>query len=153
MRSGNPNGSRTRRENEGEGMLREIKTFFESKDRLAKLLGFEIVEVGEGYAEVKVEIREDHLNGAEVIHGGLLFSLADFAFAIASNSGNDLSLSIHSDIVFHKAVSGGTVSAVAREIKGGRTIASYEAKVRDHRGELLATFTGTVFRKGTKLLG
>jgi len=53
-------------------MLKKIKQFFDKKDRFAKLLGFDIVEIGEGYAKVEAEIKEEHLNAADVIHGGYL---------------------------------------------------------------------------------
>ena len=133
-------------------MLQQLKELFERRDRFAKLLGFRIVEMGEGYAKVEAEVTEDHLNAADVLHGGFLFSLADYAFAVASNSRNDLSLAVSANILFHKGISGGTVTATAREIQEGKRIAGYLVEIRDGSGTLLATFTGTVYRKGTALV-
>jgi len=133
-------------------MLKKIKQFFDKKDRFAKLLGFDIVEIGEGYAKVEAEIKEEHLNAADVIHGGYLFSLADYAFAIASNSKNNLSLAINANIAFHKASSCGKIYAKAKEIKDGKNIANYEIKIYTQTKDLLATFNGTVYRKGINFI-
>ena len=132
--------------------MKKLKKLFEKKDRFAKLLGFEIVEIKEGYAKVEANIQDTHLNAADVLHGGYLFSLADYAFAIASNSKNNLSLAINANITFHKSISKGKIEATAKEIKDGKNIASYEIIIQDENANLLATFTGTVFRKGVKLV-
>ena len=133
-------------------MLQELKEFFERRDRFARLLGFRIVEMDEGYAKVEAEVGEEHLNAADVLHGGFLFSLADYAFAVASNSRNDLSLAVSANILFHKGISDGTVTATAREIRAGKSVAAYSVEIHDGNGTLLATFTGTVYRKGSALV-
>lgn len=68
-------------------------------------------------------MQDKYLNGADVLHGGFLFSLADYAFAIASNSKNNLSHAINANIMFHKAISSGKIYAVAQEIKDGKNVA------------------------------
>jgi len=133
-------------------MLSKIKFFFEKKDRFAKLLGFKIVDIQNGYAKVEVQVKDEHLNGADVIHGGFLFSLADYTFAIASNTKNNLSIAINANIMFHRAISGGKIYAIAKEIKDGKNVASYEINIYDEKKNILATFVGTVFRKGVKLV-
>jgi acyl-CoA thioesterase len=133
-------------------MLRKLKSLFEKKDRFAKLLGFKIVDIQDGYAKVEADVQDKYLNGADVLHGGFLFSLADYAFAIASNSKNNLSLAINANIMFHKAISSGKIYAIAQEIKDGKNVASYEVKIYNEEESILATFVGTVFRKGIKLI-
>ena len=133
-------------------MLKKIKFFFEKKDRFSKLLGFKIVDIDKGYAKVEVEVKDIYLNGANVIHGGFLFSLADYAFALASNSRNNLSLAINANIIFHKAISNGKIYAIAKEIKDGKNVASYEIKIYENEKSIIATVTGTVYRKGKKLV-
>ncbi len=132
--------------------MEKLRKLFEKKDRFAKLLGFDIVEIKEGYAKVEANIQDAYLNAADVLHGGYLFSLADYAFAIASNSKNNLSLAINANITFHKSISKGKIETIAKEIKDGKNIASYEIIIQDENSNLLATFTGTVFRKGVKLV-
>ena len=55
-------------------------------DRFAQLLGIEIVEASPGYALVEMKIEDKHKNGINIVQGGAIFTLADYAFAIASNA-------------------------------------------------------------------
>ncbi|MDD2448907.1 MAG: hotdog fold thioesterase [Sulfurimonas sp.] len=132
--------------------MEEIKEFFAKQDRFAKLLGFHIESIEEGSSTVSTTIKEEHLNGADVVHGGFLFSLADFAFAIASNSKNNLSLGISANIIFQKAKSGGKLFAKARELSDGKKIATYEVCISDEKDNTVATFIGTVYRKGINII-
>ncbi len=124
-----------------------VKEFFDTRDRFAKFVGIEIVEVNKGRAKVKLEIREEHLNGVNIIHGGVLFSLADYAFAIASNSHGNVAVAINSTISFIKAVDRGTIFAEAIEISKNPKLGIYKADVTHESGELLAVFQGMVYRK------
>ena len=133
-------------------MVEKIEKFFKEKDRFAKLLGFEIVEFSEGYAKVQADIKEEYLNVADVIHGGFLFSLADYAFALSSNSYNNLSLAINANIMFQKAISKGKFIAVAKELTNNKKVATYEVKIYDEDTNLIASFCGTVYRKGVKIV-
>ena len=63
----------------------DLKRFFK-RDRFAEFLGIELLEAGEGYARSRMQIGEEHLNGIGTVHGGAIFTLADFTFAVASNS-------------------------------------------------------------------
>ena len=83
---------------------------------------------------------------------GFLFALADVAFAAASNARNNLSLAIHADILYHQAGMPGTYTARAREIKDGRKIASYQVTIHTGDEALVASFTGTVYRKGKRVM-
>ena len=133
-------------------MVEKIENFFKEKDRFAKLLGFEIVEFSKGYAKVQADIKDEYLNGADVVHGGFLFSLADYAFALSSNSHNNLSLAISANIMFQKAVSKGKLTAVAKELTNSKKIATYEVKILDEEANLIASFCGTVYRKGMEIV-
>lgn len=133
-------------------MVKKLLDFFENKDRFAKLLGFEIIEIANGYAKVEATIKEEHLNGADVVHGGFLFSLADYAFAIASNSHNNLSLAISANILFQKSKPSGKLIAIAKELTDGKKVATCEVKIYDEDDNLVATFTGTVYRKGIQII-
>lgn len=133
-------------------MVKKLQDFFEEKDRFARLLGFKIVEIDKGYAKVEAIIKEQYLNGADVVHGGFLFSLADYAFAVASNSRNNLSLAINANILFHKSRSNGKIIAEAKELNDGKKIASYEVSIKDENDVLIASFSGSVFKKNISLI-
>ena len=64
----------------------QIKKFFTEQDHFAQHTGIELLNVEAGKAWAKLEIRACHMNGAKTVHGGAIFTLADFAFAVASNS-------------------------------------------------------------------
>lgn len=80
-------------------------------DKFALLAGVELLETGNGYAKARMEIKPEHLNGGGVCQGGAIFTLADLAFAAATNSHARLTLSITSSINFFKAESKGFLYA------------------------------------------
>jgi len=111
-----------------------------------RLLGLEVRSVEAGRAHLQTRVRAEHLNIHANAHGGFLYSLADAAFALASNSHGVAAVALSSHIEYFKAVrQGDTLEAVATEENLGRRTATYRIEIR--RGdELVALFTGTVYR-------
>ena len=99
----------------------------------------------------QVEIKPEHLNGGGVCQGGAIFTLADLAFAAATNSHARLTLSITSSINFFKAESKGFLYAEAREAFSHKRLANCEVRITNETGDLIATFNGTGYRKDTEL--
>ena len=131
--------------------MNSIQTFFNSADAFSRHNGMTIIELCEGYARAEMELQPYHLNGAQTVHGGALFTLADFAFAAASNSRGQLALSINSSISIFKGAKEGKLIAEAREVSCSPKLASYEVSIRNEAGDLLATFQGMVYRKSVSL--
>lgn len=129
----------------------EIRRFFK-KDRLAEYLGVELVDVSDGEAVSKMQIKDEHLNGIGTVHGGAIFTLADFTFAVAANSHGRVTVAINVSISFVKAAFTGTLRAVAREVSLGPKIASYTVDVTDDEGDLIAIFQGMAYRKRDKIV-
>jgi len=88
-----------------------------------------------------------HLNGYQIVQGGAIFTLADFAFAAASNSHGTIAVAINVSITFIKAAQPGVLVAEAREIARNPKLGTYAVEVRDGQGDLLAQFQGLVYRK------
>ncbi len=128
--------------------MESMKRFIE-RDLFAGHLGIEIAEHGPGYAKARLELARHHLNSVGTAHGGVVFSLADAAFSVASNSRGPVSVAIQASISFFRAVSGGTLYAVAREVSLNPKLATYSIEVRDGSEALIALFQGTVYRKTT----
>ncbi len=128
----------------------DIKEFFQ-RDRYAAHSGIELIEVREGYAKAQMEIKELHLNGADSVQGGAIFTLADLAFAAAVNSYGKLSVSVQTSIYFHKGVGQGTLYAEAKEVKVGKNLGNFEVRVTNEKDELIATFIATAYRKDIPL--
>jgi acyl-CoA thioesterase len=120
---------------------------FVQKDHFASHLGVEMLEYGDGRARAKMTLQKQHLNSAGMTHGGAIFSLADAVFSAASNSHGTLAVAINVSISFFKAVSSGTLTAQAEEISLNPRLATYLITVMDDKGDRIALFQGTVYRK------
>ena len=120
-------------------------------DKFALQAGVELLEVGNGYAKARMEVKPEHLNGGGVCQGGALFTLADLAFAAATNSHARLTFSIDSSIHFFRSVSEGMLYAEAHEVFNHKRLANCEVRITTEAGELIATFNGTGYRKYTAL--
>lgn len=120
-------------------------------DNFARENGIFLVTCRPGYAVVSVEITERHLNGAGVVHGGLLFTLADFAFAAAANSYGKVSLSINATMSFFESSSCGVLIAEATEISRSNKLIHGDINIRRKDGPLLANFKGTAYVTKTEI--
>jgi acyl-CoA thioesterase len=127
----------------------KLKAYFKN-DRFATLTGIEILEVGTGYCKAKMKIEDKHLNAANVVQGGAIFTLADLAFAVASNSHGQLALALNVNISFLKGKSSGTLFATATELCNPKRIGAYDILITDENDELVARFNGLVYRKNEK---
>ena len=117
-------------------------------DRFARFTGVELLEMGDGRAVTRLEIKDHHRNGLGVVQGGALFTLADVAFAAASNSRGQVAVALNVGITFAKAATTGTLTAEApEESRGSSRVGSYRINVRDESGDLLVTFQGLAYIK------
>jgi len=122
-------------------------------DAFSQWLGIEVVEIKEGYSKIKMMVRKEMMNGLNVVHGGIAFSLADSAFAFACNSRNNLSLALEISISFLKPVFiGDELTAEAKEIRNGKSTGVYMVDITNQHDQLIALFKGTCFRTGKSLL-
>jgi acyl-CoA thioesterase len=112
------------------------------RDRAAQALGITVEAIAPGSATCRMVVRDDMLNGHGTCHGGLLFTLADTAFAYACNAGNRATVALNAQVTFiAPAQAGDVLTATAREqSRGGRT-GVYDVEVR-RAGTLLALFRG-----------
>ncbi|MEM4700096.1 MAG: hydroxyphenylacetyl-CoA thioesterase PaaI [Candidatus Nezhaarchaeales archaeon] len=116
-------------------------------DPYCKKLGIELVELRRGYSRVRMRVNDDMLNFHGVAHGGLILSLADAAFAAASNSHNRVAVALNISINYRRPVAAGEeLEAEAIEESLGRTTALYKMVVRNSKGELVAVCQGLVYR-------
>jgi len=127
--------------------LNNLLTFFRENDKFARHSGIELLELSEGRAKAVMKIREHHLNSVGSVHGGAIFTLADFVFAVASNSHGTVAVAINVSISYMKAASEGSLFAEANEVAINPKLASYTVNVTDEHGSLIAVFQGMVYRK------
>ena len=117
------------------------------KDEFAGMAGIELLEASPGRALAKMEVTPQHLNSVGTLHGGAMFTLADFVFAVASNTHGKVAMAIHTEISFFRAVKSGTLTARAREISLHEKLSTYLVEITDESGVLVAHFKGTAYRK------
>ncbi|MGZ5191174.1 MAG: hydroxyphenylacetyl-CoA thioesterase PaaI [Flavisolibacter sp.] len=132
---------------------KDVVTHMMKNDLFSQWLGIEVVEIKEGYSRIQMTLRNEMINGFDVIHGGIAFSLADSAFAFACNNRNNLSLALDTNISFTKTSKpGDTLTAEAKELHNGRSTGLYLITVTNQNNEQVALFKGTCFRTGKTLL-
>jgi acyl-CoA thioesterase len=129
------------------GFVEQALDFFRQNDHFARHCGIELLDGKPGWARAKMEIQPFHLNGAKTVHGGAIFSLADFSFAVAANARGQLALAISTNTSFVKAAHSGTLYAEAEELSINRKLGTYQVKITDENQQLIAQFHGTAFRK------
>jgi len=120
---------------------------FFTNDAWAKEAGIELMEVSAGRAKVRMKIAKRHLNSHGTVHGGAIFTLADTAFALASNSHGIPAAGINAHISYVTSATAGTLFAEAVEFSLRPKIATYTVTVTDDNGEKIAFFEGMVYRK------
>ncbi|MDE5582353.1 MAG: PaaI family thioesterase [Ruminococcus sp.] len=113
--------------------LEKVREMFE-KDRFATEMGAVIDEIGDCYAKVSLTINEHHKNAVGGVMGGVYFTLADFAFAVASNWQKAGTVSITSDISFIGVPKTDRLIAETQLIKNGRTTCCYNVSITDDIG-------------------
>jgi len=117
------------------------------RDRASQALGMRLTDIAPGRARVSMTVRPDMLNGHGSCHGGLVFALADSAFAFACNSHNEATVAAAAAIDFLAAAgSGDQLTAEARELWRSRRNGIYEITVTNQRGERIAFFRGRSHR-------
>lgn len=116
-------------------------------DRFANSIGARLTEIREGYSRAELTVEEHHLNGGGVCQGGVMYTLADLAFAAVSNSHGLLTLGINNSITFVKSgMLGDTIIAECTEQVNHHKLPYCDIKVTNQNGELLAIMTGLAYR-------
>jgi acyl-CoA thioesterase len=116
-------------------------------DAFSQWLGIEVLDIKPGYAKLEMTVRNEMVNGFNVSHGGIAFSVADSALAFASNSYGRVAVAMENNISFmKKVISGDTLFAETEELSIGRRIGVYNISITNQDEEQVALFRGTVFR-------
>lgn len=123
-------------------------------DKASQALGIKIEISQPATAIATMRVRDDMVNGFDICHGGLVFTLADTAFAFACNAYDDLTVAASGSIDFLRpAKRGDELRAVAREDRRGRRVSFYTIDVFNQDDELVAVFRGRSVSRGEPVLG
>ena len=123
----------------------EIVKIMYEKDAFSKWLNIEVLEVKKGYCKLQSTIHKNMLNGFEIAHGGISYSISDSALAFAANSHGLQCVSIETAIShLRPARVGDILTAECKEIHRGKSIAMYTVNVVNQENKDIAHFKGTV---------
>jgi len=117
------------------------------QDAFSQWLGIEILDVSEGFCQLKMKVRKEMLNGFHIAHGGIAYSLADSALAFASNSHGRKSLSVETSISHMVSIKAGDMlTAMTKELSRSDKIGVYLITITNKENQEIAIFKGTVYR-------
>ena len=132
---------------EAQALAEAVAEAMWSRDRAAQALGLRIDSVGPGRATLSMPVRSDMVNGHHICHGGLIFALADTAFAYACNAYNRNTVASGCNIDFTApGKEGDTLTAEAVERSAAGRTGVYDVTVRDSAGRTVALFRGKSYR-------
>lgn len=131
--------------------LEEIRGHFRRHDPVSSSLGIEVLDVGKGYSVVEMPLHGCQLNGVGKVHDGAIFVLADVAFAALSNANGLYCTNAQTSISFVRSDRVGPLRGEARVLRPGRLLSTYEVRVTDADGELVAVATVTGYGVGVRL--
>jgi len=115
-------------------------------DHFRELLGIKVLEIKDGYAKMSLKIRKEHINIAGFTHGGVLFSLADCAFAEAVNFGDKKAVAVQVNINYLRPTSEGDVLiAEATTVSDGKTLTLCSVVVKKDEKDV-AMFSGLAYK-------
>ena len=118
-------------------------------DNTSVALGIELVDVSVGRTVMAMTVREDMVNSHDICHGGLIFTLADSAFAFACNSENHNTVAAGARVEFlAPGRLGDRLTAVAEQVSQGGRTGIYDVSVSNQLGKTVALFRGNSHRIG-----
>ena len=125
----------------------KIKDYRNTHNPYSQRLGIFVEEIGPGYARVTKTVEPEDVNPLGVPHGGVYFSMADTACGSAMASHGHMAVTVNASYnYFRSAVPGDTLTAVATEVKTGRTLCVYDVRITDQNETLLGTGTFTFYQ-------
>ena len=128
------------------GYFDTLKDELNNNDTFCRLNDIRILEINEGYAEAEMIVNDEKLNANNVVQGGAIFTLADFAFAGAANSFEGLrASSMNSTINFLRPGTGSRLRAIAQVVNRGKRSCLVEISVFNESEKMVAKVTTTGF--------
>ena len=116
-------------------------------DPFSKWLGIELVEIDKGFCKLRMKVRKEMLNGFNIMHGGISYSLADSAFAFASNSDGVMSVTVSSNMSYPNSVYiHDTLIAEAKIISQSKKNNVLDVTICNQKDEIVGLFRGTAYR-------
>lgn len=124
----------------------EILNKMMSKDAFSQWLGIKVVDLDKGSCTLEMTVKPEMVNGFEISHGGIVYSLSDSCLAFAANAYGNVAVSIETSISHTRpAKINDRLTAKCTELNRGKSIGIYEVTVKNQEGKTISLFKGTVF--------
>ena len=123
----------------------EIKKYIEDKNGFIKHNNMHLLKLEDNYAKMYANVDENSLNPSGIVHGGLIFGLADSVMGMAARTSGRNIVTVNSQVDYLKPGKGKKIIAEAKPIKLGKTLAVFKANIYNDSNELIATSTGTYY--------
>ena len=112
-------------------------------DRASPWIGIRLDTIDEGRSKMSLVVQDHHINGHDICHGGIIFTLADSAFAFACNSRNQNTVAQHNSITYiSPGKLGDTLTADAKEVSLSGRSGIYDVTVTNQNNDVIAEFRG-----------
>ena len=131
--------------------LDELARHFQNHDPFSRQLGLRLLFIEEGHSIAEMPLDQRHNNGMGNAHGAAIFTLIDFAFAAASNADGTYRVTAQSSVSFLRPGRKGPLLGEAHCIRAGHHLGTYEVRVTDAEGTLIAIATLTSSDTGKKI--
>ncbi len=132
---------------------RQVVDYMMEKDNFSQFLGIRIVDIQENYATIEMTVTNQMLNGLGTVHGGVIFAVADSAFAFASNNDGNAAVAMSVTINFTKVSRERDIlRATSKLINDTKKTALYDISITNQNNQLVAKFLGTVYKIGKKVV-
>jgi acyl-CoA thioesterase len=130
--------------------LSEMRVKFDDSP-CAVYMGMKLVDLSKGYAKVRMELKKEHLNWENMVHGGIVTTVLDQAFGCACNTLDNIHVAVQMNVHFMKAPAvGETIYAESKVLHAGKRMGTSEMKVCDSKGNEIARATGTTVCIGAR---
>ncbi|AWK85193.1 hydroxyphenylacetyl-CoA thioesterase PaaI [Azospirillum thermophilum] len=130
-------------QNDAQRLAEAVGKGMYERDHCSQAHGIELLEIAPGYARMTMTVRKDMVNGHDICHGGMTFTLADTAFAYACNAGNEVTVASGCSIIFPApARLGDVLTAEARRTHQRGRSGVYDVTVTTQDGTVTGLFRG-----------
>jgi len=127
--------------------IEEVRELFGNDHFATEACGCRVLEASRGHAVCAFDIAPIHLNAMGNVMGGAIFTLADFALAIACNMGEEPTVAVNNTIEYLNSSKGSTLIATCDADKSGHNLGFYTVEVKDDLDTPVAKMTATCFRR------
>ena len=130
--------------------LQKIREYHAAHSEFAKAMNIKIVDMQRGYAKTVMELKTQHRNSMGITHGGAIFAIVDTTLGVAATAYGTFAVTAAANISYISPGTNGPLTAEAHELSKTKKLSTYEVKVYDGTGEVIAIAQATMYRQEKK---